>query len=429
MSVKLTVLWKGNNSANASPKALSELVAGDVIQGVIQQSGRAAAVTIERADLERLLAERRGGARSALQAVKDSFTEVEMMRERGIAWTEIAELLGRNGAVGRDGKPFTAATVRAAFFLVGAEIRQGQLNDSAAEFCDPGLRFEGAEADGVEEDGVEPAETILAESAEIPDREPVEEPEPPPQPVTEPGPPPEPESDPEPEPEPEPQPEPEPEPPPEPESGLEPEPEPHPEPEPEPAPERAAAAEPEPEGTPECWTAPAPVDSELPEIEPKPEAETSSPIEPDHAVESLLAPPIEAAAPEEMGEEEAPAPLPIQSPPPSQPPRAPMAAAPRPRTDDMMLMMPLRSAATAPAADITPDLTVAPEPVAVAPKTPPATTPEPVFEPVQPVKAPEPAPPPKTVEPPAPAAPSAPGRPAHETAMAWDWTRRYDSST
>ena len=113
MSVKLTVLWKGNGSAGASPQALADLVSGNVVQGVIQQSGRAAAVTLKRDDLEKLLAARSGGARSALQAVKDAYAEIGMMREEGVSWAEIAELLAQNGAVGRDGKPFGAATVRA----------------------------------------------------------------------------------------------------------------------------------------------------------------------------------------------------------------------------------------------------------------------------------------------------------------------------
>ncbi len=83
-------------------------------------------MTVEREVLERLLVERPGGARSALQAVKEGYTEISLMRELGVTWAEIADLLGRNGAVGRGGKLFTATTVRAAFFLIGAEIRQGR---------------------------------------------------------------------------------------------------------------------------------------------------------------------------------------------------------------------------------------------------------------------------------------------------------------
>ncbi len=127
MSVKLTMLWKENATAGATPRALSDIVASNVVQGVIHKSGRALAVAIERDELERLLAERPGGAQSALQAVKESFAEIGLMRERGVTWAEIADLLGQNGMVARDGKRFSAATVRAAFFLVGAEIRQGQL--------------------------------------------------------------------------------------------------------------------------------------------------------------------------------------------------------------------------------------------------------------------------------------------------------------
>jgi hypothetical protein len=65
--------------------------------------------------------------------VKEGYAEIGLMRELGMTWAEIAELLGRNGAVTRGGKVFTAATVRAAFFLVGAEIRQGQHNEAAVQ--------------------------------------------------------------------------------------------------------------------------------------------------------------------------------------------------------------------------------------------------------------------------------------------------------
>lgn len=147
MAVKLTVLWKGNTSAGAASRALADVVASNVVQGVIHKSGRALAVTIEREELERLLAERPGGARSALHAVKEAYAEISLMREQGVTWAEIAELLGRNGAVGRDGKPFSAATIRAAFFLVGAEIRQGQLMDEAGDGTGDSITVEEAVAD------------------------------------------------------------------------------------------------------------------------------------------------------------------------------------------------------------------------------------------------------------------------------------------
>ncbi len=90
------------------------------------QSDRALTVAIERGVLERVLTERPGGTRSTLQAVKQGYAEIGLLRELGVTWAEIAGILGRNGAVARGGKGVTAATVRAAFFLVGAEIRQGQ---------------------------------------------------------------------------------------------------------------------------------------------------------------------------------------------------------------------------------------------------------------------------------------------------------------
>jgi hypothetical protein len=84
-----------------------------------------ATVTIDRMELERLLAERPAGNRSAMQAVRDSYDDVSLMRERGLSWSEISEMLARFGVTARDGQPIAPVTLRSAFFLVGNEQRSG----------------------------------------------------------------------------------------------------------------------------------------------------------------------------------------------------------------------------------------------------------------------------------------------------------------
>ena len=168
MSVKLTVLWKGKGSVSASAEFSVGNIHGGALQGVLQEAGRATAVTIERADLERLLAERAGGTRSALNAVRDGYAEIGLMREQGVSWAEIAEILACNGAVGRDGGPFTAATIRSAFFMVGVEGRQGQAEVEAESAFELGLTDEAGVAEGGDADADavgETADVVVVEEA------------------------------------------------------------------------------------------------------------------------------------------------------------------------------------------------------------------------------------------------------------------------
>ncbi len=378
MSAKLTVLWKGKGTAGASRQALAELFSGNMVQGIIQQSGRAAAVTLKRDDLEKLLASRSGGARSALQSVKDAYAEIGLMREEGVTWAEIAELLGQNGAVGRDGKPFAPATVRAAFFLVGAEVRQGQVGGDEAPAASPAepprVAEEPAEAAGESSSGYEPSE--------LPPMPPLrnEQPEPVPEPAPEPEPEPEPEPIPEPEPEPEPVPE------------FEPESAPVPEPEPDPEPVRVEST------VPDWGVVGGGVIADL-----IPEDEAAAEVEMDMDSETELLPPPE---------------------PPARP--APRSA-PLPHSGDMWLLR----AVSEPKQEITEqDQPVVPKVVPKAVRR--AVVEAPVAPPVvKPAPEPPPPPSPPPVVPEAVAETVPPKRSfTHQTAMTYDWwTRRTDGST
>ena len=442
MSVKLTVLWKGNGSAGASPQALADLVSSNLVQGVIQQSGRAAAVTLKRDDLEKLLASRSSGARSALQAVKDAYAEIGLMREEGVSWGEIAELLGQNGAVGRDGKPFGAATVRAAFFLVGAEVRQGQTegDDAGADsFADVPMlgdapTVEDAMAALVSpepeqaESGYEPAELPpfppleSAQPSETPPVaaavEPVSEPEAPALPGLEDEAPSEPVAVflPEIPPEPEPLPEVVADPVIEAEGAIEVAPVADEKPAPEPVAETPEAAEefvataPESEVEAPVVAEAAPVEAKPIEIEPIREAPQAEPL-------AELIPEDEAAAEVEAEAEFEPdsVPVPVAPGPPAYHPTP----APRP-ADNWLLRR---------ADEPVPDILAKDEPVpAVVGPTPAVAAPLPAFEP-EPLSVPRSAPRPVV---PAPAPEKARGTSpfTHETAMTYDWwTRRIDSST
>lgn len=130
-----------------------------------------------------------------MQAVRDSYSDISLMRERGLSWAQISEMLAQLGISARDDQAISPVTLRSAFFLVGVEMRNG---------------------DGPAGDEGEPAspETLAAihqaaiaagrpAAAPEPAEEPADEPEAPPAAAE-----PDAESDPEPEPAPEPEPEP-----------------------------------------------------------------------------------------------------------------------------------------------------------------------------------------------------------------------------
>lgn len=89
-------------------------------------------VSIDRSELERLLADRPVGNRSAMQAVRESYADIGLMRERGLSWAEISDLLARLGVTARDNQPISPVTLRSAFFLVGNEGRGDAAGDHAA---------------------------------------------------------------------------------------------------------------------------------------------------------------------------------------------------------------------------------------------------------------------------------------------------------
>ena len=83
-------------------------------------------MSIDRTELERLLADRPQGNRSAMQAVRDSYSDISLMRERGLSWAQISDVLAKLGISARDDQPISPVTLRSAFFLVGGEIRNGE---------------------------------------------------------------------------------------------------------------------------------------------------------------------------------------------------------------------------------------------------------------------------------------------------------------
>lgn len=87
---------------------------------------RTVTVSIDRTELERLLADRPTGNRSAMQAVRESYADIGLMRERGLSWAEISDLLAKLGITARDNQPISPVTLRSAFFLVGNEERSGE---------------------------------------------------------------------------------------------------------------------------------------------------------------------------------------------------------------------------------------------------------------------------------------------------------------
>lgn len=86
-------------------------------------------MSIDRTELERLLADRPAGSRSAMQAVRESYTDIGLMRERGLSWSEISDLLAQLGVTARANQPISAVTLRSAFFLVGNEGRGDSLGE------------------------------------------------------------------------------------------------------------------------------------------------------------------------------------------------------------------------------------------------------------------------------------------------------------
>ncbi len=64
-----------------------------------------------------------------MQAVRESYTDIGLMRERGLSWAEISDVLAKLGVTARANQPISAVTLRSAFFLVGNEGRGDSLGD------------------------------------------------------------------------------------------------------------------------------------------------------------------------------------------------------------------------------------------------------------------------------------------------------------
>jgi len=163
-------------------------------------------VSIDRTELERLLADRPQSNRSAMQAVRDSYDDISLMRERGLSWAQISDMLARLGVTARDDQPISPITLRSAFFLVGGEMRNGEVPaDEEGESASPEtlaavhqaaitLGRTAAEPAPIEPDAVSPAPASVAEiepepepevAAPAPTVEPIAEPESEPEPEVE----------------------------------------------------------------------------------------------------------------------------------------------------------------------------------------------------------------------------------------------------
>jgi len=142
-------------------------------------------VSIDRTELERLLADRPQGNRSAMQAVRDSYGDISLMRERGLSWAQISEVLAKLGISARGDQPISPVTLRSAFFLVGVEMRNGDAPAEEGEPTSPETLeaiHRAAMASGRPGAPVPDVTSAVAEVAE-PEAETEPEPEPEPEPV------------------------------------------------------------------------------------------------------------------------------------------------------------------------------------------------------------------------------------------------------
>ncbi len=64
-----------------------------------------------------------------MQAVRESYTDIGLMRERGLSWAEISDILAKLGVTARANQPISPVTLRSAFFLVGNEGRGDSVGD------------------------------------------------------------------------------------------------------------------------------------------------------------------------------------------------------------------------------------------------------------------------------------------------------------
>ena len=127
-----------------------------------------------------------------MQAVRESYADIGLMRERGLSWAEISDLLAKLGITARDSQPISPVTLRSAFFLVGNEGRgEAAGDDGAAAAAMPAETLAAvheaalsAGLKGEDEESAEAAETAEAadsdhadEAAASVDAAPVQEPD------------------------------------------------------------------------------------------------------------------------------------------------------------------------------------------------------------------------------------------------------------
>ncbi|WP_247877235.1 hypothetical protein [Azospirillum brasilense] len=72
-----------------------------------------------------------------MQAVRESYADIGLMRERGLSWADISDVLAKLGVTARDNQPISPVTLRSAFFLVGNEGRDGVADGDAAGGATP----------------------------------------------------------------------------------------------------------------------------------------------------------------------------------------------------------------------------------------------------------------------------------------------------
>lgn len=142
-----------------------------------------------------------------MQAVRESYADIGLMRERGLSWADISDVLAKLGVTARDNQPISPVTLRSAFFLVGNEGRDGAADGENAGETTPretldavhraalaaGQPSDGEDAALEPEPEPEPAEPDMADratdglsEAAVPDPELPPDPEPEPIPVPEP---------------------------------------------------------------------------------------------------------------------------------------------------------------------------------------------------------------------------------------------------
>ncbi|CAO3445396.1 hypothetical protein [Azospirillum argentinense] len=106
-----------------------------------------------------------------MQAVRESYADIGLMRERGLSWADISDVLAKLGVTARDNQPISPVTLRSAFFLVGNEGRDGGADGDAAGGATPRETLDAvhraALAAGQSTDLSEPA--VAVDVAETPD--------------------------------------------------------------------------------------------------------------------------------------------------------------------------------------------------------------------------------------------------------------------